>query len=98
MPRTSRLSLFAIIGCVCLEIGARIWISGHGQVMGGSAAFPYNSPRVCLDPMDFNPQTGEITCGLTWKPQMILFDPQRSSVKRARQEPLGSVLDNFGKP
>jgi len=25
-------------------------------------------------------------------------DLQHSSVKRARQEPLGSVLDNFGKP
>ena len=65
----------------------RLWIAGHGHVMNGPAEAPYNSPRPCFDPLDYNPSTGRITGTLSYKPQSISFDASKSAPI------LGSVIE-----
>jgi beta-xylosidase len=76
----------------------RLWISGHGHVIQGGAPPPYDSPRLCLDPLNFNFKTGEFNSALSWNPQTIAFNPASPAAQRARNEPLGSVLEQHGKP
>ncbi|MCX7012037.1 MAG: family 43 glycosylhydrolase [Candidatus Sumerlaeota bacterium] len=72
----------------------RLWITGHGHVYSGPAEHPYNSPRVCMDPMDFDPATGVFSSRLTWTPQEIRFSVESLE---ARREPLGSVVNGLGR-
>jgi len=76
----------------------RLWISGHGHVIQGGAPPPYDSPRLCLDPLSFDIATGEFSSTLSWNPQTISFHPASPAAQRARSEPLGSVLEQYGKP
>jgi len=73
----------------------RLWITGHGHVYGAPAEYPYNSPRVCMDPMDFSAATGEFSSQFTWTPQEVRFNHESPEVCRARWEPLGSVIAGF---
>ncbi|MFZ5830985.1 MAG: glycoside hydrolase family 43 protein [Planctomycetota bacterium] len=75
----------------------RLWISGHGHVIQGGAPHPYDAPRLCLDPLEFDAATGQFRSSLTWRPQTIRFDPASAAVQRAASGPLGSVIDNYGR-
>jgi beta-xylosidase len=74
----------------------RLWLSGHGHWIGGGGAFPYESPRLCLDPMDFDPLTGQFTASLSWTPQTTRYRAQGGAPRRAARETLGSVVNNMG--
>jgi hypothetical protein len=48
--------------------------------------------------LNFNFKTGEFSSALSWNPQTIAFNPASPAAQRARNEPLGSVLEQHGKP
>ena len=73
----------------------RFWISGHGHWIGEKRPAPYDSPRLCLDPLDFDPATGEFRGRLSWTPQTLRYDPSSASARRAATEVFGSVIDRW---
>jgi hypothetical protein len=46
----------------------RWWLSSHGY---GYEPRPFRDPRLCIDPLKFDPATGEFSAKLTWTPQTI---------------------------
>ncbi|MCU0748229.1 MAG: family 43 glycosylhydrolase [Akkermansiaceae bacterium] len=49
----------------------RLWIAGHGHTIHGDAPHPYNSPRLCIDPLQIDPETGAISSRLSVNPQVM---------------------------
>ena len=46
----------------------RWWLSAHGY---GYEPGPFRDPRLCIDPLNFDPGTGQFSAKLTWRPQTI---------------------------
>jgi hypothetical protein len=46
----------------------RWWLSSHGY---GYEPGPFREPRLCIDPLNLDPATGEFSAKLTWTPQTI---------------------------
>jgi xylan 1,4-beta-xylosidase len=64
----------------------RWWLSSHGY---GYEPGPFREPRLCIDPLDFDPATGQFWAKLTWTLQTIRI----SAAAKPRLADMGSEPD-----
>lgn len=66
-------------GSLFMGPDGRWWLSSHGY---GYEPGPFRDPRLCIDPLHFNPQTGEFSARLTWTPQTIHIEPANAPARK----------------
>jgi beta-xylosidase len=64
----------------------RYWISGFCKSFKRGS--PYTTPRLFIDPLNYDPQTGEFTGQVTWTPQTVVIQ-QRETDLPSQPEQLG---------